>query len=807
MSDREQQIDWSKTTFEGSRKEQLRQTLKMSVRERLEAQEQLEPLHERIALSAHARLQTPDSVIGNRVGESQAAYKSEGDANEVALMGCTPTPLANYLKSLGVLRLLAARHPDLKAAWRDGTFVLRTSLDRAAIERFLLEEYLPTPVMAPWNGGSGFYQKDNKKALEAIRAGSTLRFSQYREELDAVEALLADIDRSASPKSEAKQTLLMQVRGALSDEALSWFDAAVLMSGGEPGYPPLLGTGGNDGRLDFTNNFMQRLLDVIHPETGAPTDASAGWLRASLFGDTRPGLVDNAIGQFSPGQAGGANASAGFEGGATMNPWDFVLMIEGALMFAAAAVRRNADDPQGVLSYPFTVRAVGAGAGNVGGDDAASSRARGELWMPLWERAASYMEIQALLSEGRVALGRRPARDALDFVRAVHRLGGYRGVRSFQRYGLLMRSGKAFFATPLERVNVSDKSRVSLLDELAAGGGDWLNQFRRFAQGGSAATRFSVLRQRLETAFFRLSGKEPSPAEVQAVLILLGEIQTSLSSSKKAREAVAPIPRLSERWLLNANDGTPAFRITSALAGLRGGANAALPLRAQLFPVHPRFNQWMEVARKSKNAASDDKALRLRLCTGLQGGLPEALAGLLVRRLWLAEQFEIQDKPLQSASTASLGDVLNFLRDDSMDRRIAALLPGFCLCEVPPDIDRAADDVVAPAAFALLKLSMTPDAILRGLGLLREKEQLPLPAGMLALLRSCSTGSRAVQVASRRLRASGLSPKFEHSALPRLDGLNPLRVAAALLIPLHFGDMGQLAATVLNRPNPDAETA
>src|SRR3546814_18122195 len=135
-----------------------------------------------------------------------------------------------------------------------------------------------------------------------------------------------------------------------------------------------------------------------------------------------------------------------------MNPWSFILMIEGALLFAAATVRRNTDEPFGVLSYPFTVRAVDAGAGNIGDADAAA--ARGELWMPLWEQPASYVEVRALLAEGRVAVGRTPARDALDFVRAVHQLGGYRGIRSFQRYGLLVRSGKAYLTTPPERVEI-----------------------------------------------------------------------------------------------------------------------------------------------------------------------------------------------------------------------------------------------------------------------------------------------------------------------------------------------------------------
>jgi hypothetical protein len=42
------------------------------------------------------------------------------------------------------------------------------------------------------------------------------------------------------------------------------FEAQVKADGGaELFFPPLLGTGGNDGRLDFSTNFHQRLLDVM----------------------------------------------------------------------------------------------------------------------------------------------------------------------------------------------------------------------------------------------------------------------------------------------------------------------------------------------------------------------------------------------------------------------------------------------------------------------------------------------------------------------------------------------------------------
>jgi len=39
-------------------------------------------------------------------------------------------------------------------------------------------------------------------------------------------------------------------------------DAAIVLLQDRQAYPPVLGTGGNDGRLDFTQNFMQRLLDL-----------------------------------------------------------------------------------------------------------------------------------------------------------------------------------------------------------------------------------------------------------------------------------------------------------------------------------------------------------------------------------------------------------------------------------------------------------------------------------------------------------------------------------------------------------------
>jgi CRISPR-associated protein Csx17 len=799
VNDSKRSIEWDKTTFDGVRREQLQQTRAMSVRQRFEALDQLTALSERMQSMPKRPGGDSGANTLTAIHELRSDYHALalGQSDEIVLDGCTPVPLANYLKALGVLRLLSATHPDTRGFWRDEKFVLRTVLDRAGVEHFFLNDYEPTPIMAPWNGGSGFFKKDNNVALEAIRQSTDSRFDAYRSCLNIAEQALTGLDRAASPKGDDKNTLLTRIRSQLPDEALNWFDASVLLSGDSAQYPRLLGTGGNDGRLDFSNNFMQCVNDVLCADSEKALEASRRWLAAALFSEPAPGLVKNAIGQFSPGQAGGPNATTGFggtfhEAGAVINPWDFVLMIEGALLFAAAAVRRNASDPSGVLSYPFTVHAVGAGAGNLGEGDAAN--ARGELWMPLWSQAASYSEVRALMSEGRVALGKKPARDALDFARAVQHLGGYRGIASFERFGLLMRSGKAYLATPLSRVEVADKPQSRWLDDLDSH--QWLERFRQFTRGDNVANRFRMLRQRLEDRIFALSGRKPSKAEAQSLLVLLGEIQFALSNSQKAREAVQPVPKLSEQWVVAADDRASAFNIAKALAGLRGVGEEWLPLRAQLFPMHRRYDEWM-------TSGSGDT---IRVHTEQRGRLVDTLRNLLERRLRFMEKLEMRDKPLDSPAGVALEDIGAFLRDDRMDERIAALLAGLSLCDIPRDVEHDAGTGAVPAAFALMKLSLTPDHVLNSLGWLPANRHLPLPTGMLAQLHAGNHDNRAVEAAWRRLRASGLAPLFAPNALPGEDSISPQRAAAALLIPLRYGAVGALARSVLSKTEVPSNT-
>src|SRR5262245_36046029 len=88
---------------------------------------------------------------------------------ELRLDGCNPQPLMSYLKALGVLRLVAEQADNCACgAWRDGAFVLESKFNPNGLVRFFLDQYRPTPIIAPWAGGSGFFGSDNREAIDAI---------------------------------------------------------------------------------------------------------------------------------------------------------------------------------------------------------------------------------------------------------------------------------------------------------------------------------------------------------------------------------------------------------------------------------------------------------------------------------------------------------------------------------------------------------------------------------------------------------------------------------------------------------------
>lgn len=689
--------------------------------------------------------------------------------HEHLLGGCTPTPLAHYLKALGILRLVAEqKDPEAAGRWQGEQFVLRTVLGREELNRFFLEEYRPTPIIAPWNGGSGFYPKDNKNGIVPIATATAKRLEPYKEVITLARMFVGK--REESPKNEDKADFLVYLRALLPDSALTWFDAAVMLTTEKPEYPPLLGTGGNDGRLDFTNNYMQRITELFDPAEGKPLPNSSGWLSCSISGEVTHGLVTKAIGQFSPGSAGGPNATTGFDSDSLMNPWDFVLMLEGALLFAGAATRRLESSDVALLSYPFTVRTTGTGAGCGNVADEAPSRA--EIWMPLWHKNLNLQELRALLSEGRVTVGRRAARDGLDFARAVSGYGVDRGIYGFQRYAFLMRSGKAYLATPLARIRVVRNPKADLIADLDRS--QWLERLRRFARDKNAPGRIQQLVRRLEDEIFSLT-QGGGPQSLQNILILLGQTQQVCAVSAKGRDAIAPLPALGADWAMEADDGSHEFRLACALAGLTD-------MRSYLAPV-----------KVDKGRVEWDSGSPLTVWGG--GDLVANLLRVLDRRLLEAQRDDVEDKLLAGHPSADLAAVMAFMQGKTNDSRIAGLLSGLVNVNLPRHMpDRNITPDHPSAVFALMKLLFTPDGILKKLDLLPPNGHLPLPREVVNLLKTGNRqqGNKAIEIAWRRLRIAGLELPAHPRQPPANIGIDSTRLAAALMIPLAMGDLARI---------------
>ena len=97
--------------------------------------------------------------------------------SEIKLDGCTPEPLMSYLKALGVFRLVAEQaDPLARLSWHGGVARLQGNLDRDELVSFFLKQYRPTAIVAPWNGGSGFYG-GGCEPLDAIARSATKRLA------------------------------------------------------------------------------------------------------------------------------------------------------------------------------------------------------------------------------------------------------------------------------------------------------------------------------------------------------------------------------------------------------------------------------------------------------------------------------------------------------------------------------------------------------------------------------------------------------------------------------------------------------
>jgi len=723
--------------------------------------------------------------------------------NGLPLDGCTPEPLMNYLKALGVLRLVSedSEHgdPEARGCWQNDAFVLYSKLDRASLTEFFLNDYKPTPIVAPWNGGSGFYKKWNPQtrrfkerdvveALDAISASTSDRFEPYRKQLMSTKTALAKFGKpidlnaklaeiedqakrerwSANKRKEVikkifdslllfeideqtislgkadKDEFLAQLRGdVLDDKSLAWLDAAIVLLTGQKKNrteAPALGSGGNIGNSDFSARFMQLLPTVVPVNETAKASPQPGvWLCATLWSEAAPGLLNYSVDQFDPGKAGNANMGQGLSAEPFLNPWDYILMIEGALLLGGTVVKRLGVRSE-TAAFPFSANSSSVGFASAGVDDT-----RGELWLPLWGRPCSVRELKSLLGEGRAELGRRSARTGVDFARAAVSLGTDRGFTAFVRYEFQKRLGDNYLANSLGKFACRKVESVDLLRQFDR----WLNTFRD-ACDGKSPQRFQTALRAIEKAIFEFCQYGGS-AFFQAIVVAIGQAERALalSAGKIGKRTISSVANLSADWIGAANDNTPEFEIALALAGIYDSFGKIGSLRSNLEPV--------VVWRSGNGSLSAKWAQKDRAVVWNSANLSANLAAVLRRRLMDSERKGCTDLPLDAGNFATVGTVSRFLAGELNEQRIEDLLWGLMLFpQTPGMLKRPAEDFDAPPlprVYALLKLLFLPKPLtVNGMSVTIKAEP-----SVVSLLTAGHVGE-ACRIAMRRLRASGLSP-------------------------------------------------
>jgi CRISPR-associated protein Csx17 len=775
---------------------------------------------------------------------------------EIELAGCTPEPLLGYLKALGVFRL-ASEQADRAAAlsWQGGVARLRSGFERDALTDFFLAQYLPTPILAPWNADSGFFDEEEPESvLGLIRCSTSPRLSNYRDAVRVTDAVvrpmvetrrqLKELERKKKslPKGDKtydeeiklkrqelerrKSQLQTALRQLWPDDILPWFDSVmVLDQERQPSYPPLLGTGGNDGRLDFTNNFLQRLADVLPFKADAPPPhKSAGWLASALFGDdTELTPLDRAaVGQFNPGGIGGANGVQGkFEAGSRVNPWDFVLMIEGALLFAGSVARRLGANVAGRAVFPFTVNSVAVGYGSAAASEETTDGSRAELWLPLWEKPAGLSEVRQLFAEGRAQVGRRQARNAVEFALAACLLGVSRGVQQFVRYGFLKRNGLAFLAAPLGRVAVTPRPAARLLEDAPLT--EWVERLRSACRDkDKTPARYQSALRNLDRALFEFAVRSQTdetadrPALLRA-LRALGQAERTLAGGLAfcKDNYVQPLNGLSPQWLTGAapeGDAGREFRLAAALASV---------LAERETPVGP-LRTHLEEVEQNRGRVAWESGHTSAVWTNR---LPSAnLAAVLLRRLTESERAGVKGLALRSRVFAPLPDVVAFLHRQTNDELLADLLwaliglkwndarfpwPRFHMPLLAPP----------PKEFGLIRLVLRPVRLAieprprdePRWRAVRGRDQAAIvttPAGVPFQRLARGDLSQAVALAARRLWSDRLVPfgwanrRRRQGDYPADANPDPVRLLAACLFPLSGSSLTRLARQALGPPVP-----
>lgn len=535
------------------------------------------------------------------------------------LPGLTIDCLGNYLAALGLLRLAAREWLTVRGCWRGDQFALVNGpLDTQALCGLLLE----VAAAGSWTGYENAWDKAQKADTKAKSATNVARW---------------------------------QAREAM-EELLPMFQAH-LVAGQRLGFNPLLGTGGNAGKRNFSKG------------RSAAADALRGtrtrWGPALIASDAIAYLAGSpcrCLGDFGAGswfcaanKAFNSGAKRPFRDG-QVTPWAMVLACEGLPFFGGAASRRLGSARKAQAAFPFSVAAAAPGSANETG------RVVAEVWLPVWDRPMTPSELLSLFRRGRAELHGRAATTAPAFsVSVVHR-GVDAGIVGFGRFQLLRTTSEQTFESRLASV-VHTRGAVEPTGARVTGAVLGLRDSLP-----SDSRVFAGLRGPLDRALIEFAA-EPDVANARTLTDTVISVLRKVDLNRGHRKKEVRFSLLPPEWalhLVGAGSSTEV-RLALALASLRPTWKS--PASPPTMVTAPFLAYWLGAQPYGNSGRwvipEPVPFRRVWSGTDLTGGL----AATLRRRL--VEEAPEAEAPFSGSAPVTLADVQDWL-DDRVDEDLLA---------------------------------------------------------------------------------------------------------------------------------------
>jgi CRISPR-associated protein Csx17 len=529
-----------------------------------------------------------------------------------------------------LLRLLARNWPSVRIAWREDT--LQIVAGPASIEA-VLDELMSVAGKRSWTPYGRRWTEAQKKSTKA-KSGAALALWQAFADEDVLELLVAHVVPTARLN-----------------------------------FNPLLGTGGNAGKRDFSAGWEKAITSLASPveskgagknrrktplgrRSTTPEDADQRpvELKALLLGTPTTWTLEklNAASWFSDANKLYNSGQEPFREG-RISPWAMALACEGLTFLAGGTSRRLGTRTRAVGAFPFVTRAAAPSVSGEAGRDLA------EVWAPLWERPMTVPETRTLFARGRAEVAGRGALTPSAFATAITRRGVDAGIREFRRFILAHTTSKNTFEPrlegtfPLSPVPPAPKAPSAIVVpralECLLGLIDRLPKDQKIGQ----RWRFVGLRGPIEEAMLHLAASPDDPEVARGVLDAAVVALDRVDRNRRFREALVSWKPLPLQWLPSLfGSEQPVIEARLAMA-LASGFPVKRPLTLYRFGVVWEYGGFQHPARAPT-----------RWIWG-PAPLPSVLSAVLHRRMLDWESARDDEEPVRFVVPIPGADVSRWL--------------------------------------------------------------------------------------------------------------------------------------------------